>query len=377
VVVVAKVVRSVLGALAAFALLLSFAAGPAALAGAGHSASWGPAHQVLAGPVQLFSSAVDQQGNVHLAIVTASGDLHYATNRSGSWSQHTLLTHGSGIAWSSPAIAVDDQDRVHIAVVKMPSATGTGQQGLGIWYLTDMGRAHGSFPTTPTRLAPDGEGRPRLAAVGGHLYLADVKGWCCTGNGTVQLRTDASGSWTVATVAHGGDFPRIGVGSDGHAQIVYWRTIGQVAVFYGRAATMSGGFQPYRVPGSVAGDEVPKIALGSSGRPTVLWSRWPDHEQDLMVARRTGTGWQPPSTAAVAGVNALYALAVDANNQPLVAFGQANLHARVLHLGTWEDSLVASGQHTVYLETDTLPGGGAVVAWSNSGSNAGVWVSSR
>ena len=152
---------------------------------------------VKAGSFSELAEVVDSTGAIHIAAANDQ-DVWYLTDRTGSWTAKKVFAHTAspgGHLWGQPTIALDDQDRVHIAATRFPYGAGD----IGIFYATDKGHPRGTFGT-PTRIAADGNGEPQLKVYKGHLFLVDVRNWCCVGDGTVVRRTHWTGSWTTATI---------------------------------------------------------------------------------------------------------------------------------------------------------------------------------
>ena len=160
------------------------------------------------------------------------------------------------------------------ASTSLPPGSPTAKATTGIWYASDIGRTRGTFPSGPTRIAPTGNGEPVLKASNGHLWLVDVSGWCCVGDGTVQLRTNVSGSWTVSTIGRGQE-PSFRLGTDHRAQVASQRGDTALGIYYARAATTSGGFSTAPdVPATNAHDNSPVLALSANNKPWVAWTHF-------------------------------------------------------------------------------------------------------
>src|SRR5262249_37263181 len=127
---------------------------------------------VRAGFFTELAETVDATGKVHIAAGN-DRDVWYLTNRTGSWTSVKALVHTAGpdgFFWGQASIAVDGNNRVHIAATRFPHAQG----GEGIFYVTDAGRAQGTFGS-PTQIADSRFGEPQLQVYSGHLYLVAVK----------------------------------------------------------------------------------------------------------------------------------------------------------------------------------------------------------
>jgi len=330
--------------------------------------SWTAPQRAVKGDFDQLSAAVDSHGHVHIA-VTGRGSLFYATDRTGTWTHRVVLAKGSRHSYGQPSIALDENDRVHIAAVRFPS----GEGDKGIWYVSDVGRPHGTFPQTPTKIAPTGNGEPVLKASGGHLFLVDVNGSCCVGDGTVQLRTNVSGSWTVSTVGQGQD-PSFGMGRDGRAQVVFDRNDTQRGIYYGRATSSTGGFTTSRIPGTNGHDSLPLVAVDSVNRPWVAWRHF-SGSLSVVVEHHTSHGWTDPDAAA-SGISPenIMAFDLDTLERPNVSTGNVAVRALLERHGAWQSSTVSPNGQPSWLVLRGALNGGAVVAWTGS---TGVFVSRR
>jgi hypothetical protein len=356
---------------------LVFSLSPAASANvpAGPFTSWSaPTRIVTGGFNDRVSVAVDADGHTYVA-AARQGDLWFATDRTGTWvAERVLIGHQSAF-WGEPSIALDEQDRVHIIVVKESPDALTGD---GIWYLTDKGHARGTFPAAPTEIAPLGSDEPTLKVSGGHLFVADVNGACCGHDGTVELRTNVTGRWTVATIGTG-DEPAFALGTDDLSQVVYSRFGTKPGIFYAKSATVAGGFTHSRVSGTGSTDFVPLIALDESNFPSVAWEHIHGFRFDLMAAQDGVGGWQPSSTAALAlksGTSIDFDL--DSLGRPMLAYGLKSVTVALLKNGTWRLATVAAATHVYALAIRGVPGGHAIVAWTwDESPDEGLWISSR
>lgn len=331
--------------------------------------AWSAPQRVVKGDFDQFSEVVDSHNHVHIA-ASGGGDLYYVTDRTGTWTHKLLLSHGSKSSWGQPSIALDENDRVHIAVGRFPN----GEGDKGIWYLSDVGRARGTFPSTATKIAPTGTGEGALKAAGGHLYLVDVSGWCCLGDGTVELRTNASGSWTVSTVGRGMD-PSFGLGIDGRAQVVFDRVYAQRGIYYGRATTVTGGFVTSKIPATSAHDSLPLLAIDGVNRPFVAYRHFTSGGMSIVVRHNTSHGWTDPDTA-VSGISAenIVAFDLDTLERANVAYGNVAIRALEERSRTWHASTVATNGRPRWLVLRRALNGGEVVAWTGE---TGIFVSRR
>lgn len=367
---VSTIAMTVTLALGAFALPAAASAGREPQVNASPSA-WSAPTRVLAGHFQDISAVVDSHGRVHVAGTTPSGDLWYATDRTGSWTHKQVLKHSASFTYGWPSIALDEHDRVHIALERFPNATGD----LGVWYVTDKGRTRGTFPTSPTRIAPPGNGEPVLKVSDGHLYLVVDKGWCCISPGTLQLRTNVSGHWTVSTIGPGLG-PSFRLGSDHRARVAYTNSSPR-GLWYAVASSPTGGFTRQQVPtatdpADTTIDSVPILALNGSDQPSIVWRHFATAGfQDVRYAWRDASGWHTPvNVASSQPEDDRVGFDVDTHGRPTVAIGGASLRVRVLSGGTWHTSTIASASGVRSIVVRRALKGHSVLAWTDP---IGVW----
>jgi hypothetical protein len=313
--------------------------------------------------------ALDADGHRHVVATSGRGDLWYATDRTGIWmSMRVLLgdTDG-GLAWTRPSVAVDEQGRVHVAVVS--ECTDCAPSAMhGIWYVTDKGRARGTFGA-PRRVAGDMMTDPSLRVIGGVRYLAYHRCLCGPGDTEAPLffKTDRGGRWTKEKVTDYGVSPSLRVTADGQARIAY---AGRHGLRYAAAKTRRGAFPaPARIPGTGGGDS-PSLALGSRGQPQVAWVRY-DRRSQVLYSRSTSAGWVTPR---VLGPGRTVELSIDAAGRPHLISGtsQRVVH-RLLRGGVWERHVIADGIRPDSVDIRAF-GRRASIAWTQEDMPRGVWV---
>ena len=332
-------------------------------------AAFGTPVRAIAGSFADVSEVVDSTNHVH---VVASGrdGVWYATDRTDTWQRTRALTNSSSFSYGQATIALDANDRVHIAATRFPNGAGD----VGIWYVTDKGRARGTFPAAPTKIAPQGNGEPVLKVQGGHLYLVDVKNWCCVGDGTVQLRTNVTGTWTVATVGRGQN-PSFRLGTDGRARVAFQRDDFGAGIFYAIASTPSGGFSHVKLPGTGNPDTNPVLALDASNRARIAWRHFGGGSTvDFLFASQSSGGWGAASTV-VSGrpPEDTMGFDIDTQGRANVADGGASIHDLRLSGGTWHSLPVVASTNVFSLVVRRAFGGHVAIAWADGGG--GVWVS--
>ena len=328
---------------------------------------WSSPLRVVSGGFDAVSEVVDSTNHVHIA-ATGRGGVWYMTDRSGAWTRKKILANTGSFSYVQPSIALDTNDRVFIAVLRVPNAEGD----LGIWYVTDKGRTRGTFATSPTRIAPAGNGMPSLKVSGGHLFLADVRGWCCVGDGQVQLRTNVTGHWTVATLGRG-ENPSLRIGSDGHPRVTFGRGDESMGIYYSVASSASGGFTTKKIPGTNASDVMPLLALDTSNRAHIAWAHQGSSSTAFRYIWQVASGWHAPLTAVG---NRPYSdsmgFDLDTQGRPNVVVGGSSVHDEILMGGSWHQSTVATSTDVGQIVVRRAFNGHTVIVWTDTG---GVFVS--
>ncbi len=358
------------GLLLAFTAATPVLASSPRIAGAALSPlAWSAPERAIKGNFDQFSSVVDSHNHVHIA-VTGGGNLYYATDRTGTWTRKLVLAETNNYTYEQPSIALDENDRVHIAVGKFPN----GEGDKGIWYVSDVGRPRDTFPSKPTKIAPTGNGEGVLKATGGHLFLVDVNGWCCAGEGTVQMRTNVSGSWTVSSIGQGED-PSFRLGTDGSFQVAFDRNDTQPGIYYGRAATASDEFATSKIQGTSVHDSQPLLAIDSANRPWVEFQHFSAGASSIIVQHHTSNGWTDPDTA-ISGISAENAVGFDLDtlDRPNVAYGNVQIWALLERHGVWHKTTIAKNANATWLVLRRALNGGSVVAWTGI---SGIFVARR
>ena len=177
----------------AAALVLLLAVSALGSAPKGPASAWVAPVRVLGGRISDSALVLDSTNHVHAVAVNGSG-VWYITNRTGSWASSLILpvTHAHP-AWTDAAIALDDQQRVHITASPIDDAVPSTT--LGVFSLTDRGRTRGSFPAQPTALASEAAGEASLKVFHDSLDLAYEKFCCYPGPApAILFRTNVSGS---------------------------------------------------------------------------------------------------------------------------------------------------------------------------------------
>ena len=324
---------------------------------------------VKAGAFAELVEVVDSNGAVHIAAGNDQ-DIWYLTNRTGSWTSSKVFAHTAspnGYLWGQPTIALDENDRVHIAATRFPY----GEGDIGIFYATDKGHPRGTFGT-PKRIAADGNGEPQLKVYKGHLFLVDVKNWCCVGDGTVVMRTNWTGSWTTATIGRGQE-PSFRMTTDGFARVAFERCDPPgVGLYFTIASSHKGNFgSAVKVAGTGASDSSPILALRGNDAQ-IVWRHSTGGTGNWKLTYATPSGWH--SFLTVPGSTADMAAAFDVTT---TGFGHIGLAGNDVtdsyRCGTpvtWCTETVASDVAATAIALRRGPHGSVDVAWVQSGD---VW----
>jgi len=372
--------RRELGVLAATAALLVGLAVATPVAAAGSSrvaggtgltpAGFSSPLLLLTGQFQYVSEVVDSTNHVHIAATGRHG-LWYITDRGGSWS-HTMILHDlTNKSYVEPSIALDTNDRVHISVARNACDDCAPGSTTGIYYLTDKGRARGTFPSTPTKIAPHASGEGTLKVANGHLFLSYVNPCCMPGPlPKVLLRTNASGSWTTTQVAPHGDDPSLRVGTDGKPRVTYSRSDG---IHYGAASSPTGSFSVIHVPGTGINDSGARLALDTNNRPHLAWYHDTVSTSDIEYGWRDLSGWSGPTFVLSNPNFGFMTFDLDSLGRPNVALGDQTIRNELRSGGTWHETPVASGVDVRYMAERRAFNGHVAIAWADF--SGGIWLS--
>ncbi len=281
--------RSTVAVMLAMALLLALAVGDVAAV-----TGWTGPTRVFDGPYREVSMDVDTNGKVHAAARGSTG-LWYLTNRSGSWTRSRLTTNPLDGRDVHPTLSIDLDGSVHVAFARYTCLDCAPREDAELLYLTNRGRAGGSFPEDPTFLAIGEE--PSLQVVDGKVYVAHSTCWCRPEQSSAPLgfTTNASGTWTTTTVFDGGKSPSLRVASSGRARIAfidsgYGDGVGQVV--YASAGSSSGAFSISRLDVYYNGRD-PSLRLDGLDRPHIAWTvnEAPSSGGGTYYAKRSGGYW--------------------------------------------------------------------------------------
>ena len=311
---------------------------------------------------------VDPGGHVHLVtsgLHAGKAGLWYGTDRSGAWVFKRILAWSAGTFWVHPSLAIDAAGRVHIAVEKAGCIECTIAPAKGIWYLSDVGRARGTFPAQPIRLTADGTAQPSLRVADGHVFLV-FAGNPDLALKAVKLRTNATGGWTTTIVAAKGTEPALRLGLNGKPRVAY-RVAGGLR--YAVASTLTGGWTRLVVPGTDASDLDPRLSIDDKNGAHVAWVDASDAVPVINHVSRSGGAWSFIMTA-TEGTH--HALSVDKPTKPWVAVADDAVRAVVFTGISWQSITVSpDGGHDVAIKV--LDSGDVIVAWAG-GDPFGLWI---
>ena len=154
--------------------------------------------------------AHDTGGHLHVVYDTDNNTLNHATNASGTWVSRAIGSTGAYYNVQTSAIAIDGQDRIHVAYYDYHVGTlqyATLSSGAWVTAVVDNQGDVGRHVS----IAADAAGRAYIS-----YYDAT--------NGDLKFATNASGNWSAYTVDSGGDVgtgTSIALDSAAHAHISY------------------------------------------------------------------------------------------------------------------------------------------------------------
>jgi hypothetical protein len=350
------------------ALLMGLAGG--APAGAAAPSAFSSPVRVVAGTFTDLALIVDSTNHVHIAATGRQG-VWYVTNRGGAWHRTRILHDLPNMSYFDPSIALDTHDRVFISVARNVCDDCTPGGSTGIYFVTDKGRARGTFPTSPTRIAPVRSAEGTLKVSNGHMFLSYVRPCCIPGPlPRVLVRTNASGTWTTRQVALHGDVPALRIGSDGRPRVSYDRAGG---IYFAVAASPTGAFTTVHVPGTTSDDVGAQLALDANKRPQLTWFHDSLGTGDIRYIRRDAGGWHGPIEVTSNPNFASMAFDLDSLGRPNVALGAHTVRNLVRSGGVWHASPVATGTDVREIVERRAFNGRVVIAWG--AFNGGIFVS--
>jgi hypothetical protein len=336
------------------------------------TAAWSGAVRLAKGSFWDVAVVFDSANHTHVAVAGRSDGkrgIWYFTDRSGTWTHKRILADPSGKAYTEPSITVDSHDRIIIATSRI---YGEGLESDGIFIVSDRGRARGTFPTVPTRVAAAPAAAPSLKAIGTRLALAYLSDRVGIGPyPALRFKTGSLGHWTTTTVAPHAGGPSLRIDSQGRARIAYESTGG---VRYARAGTITGSFSVTRLPGTSVDDYPVALALDSGDQPTIAWvhSATPD---TIRYAHEDGS-WPSPTTVARApALTEVVGISLDSSDVPhiLAAGGSVREETRVGT--TFVEKILATGVDAFGGALRISASGREIVLWAPY--SAGLFMAQR
>jgi hypothetical protein len=318
----------VAGALVLAAASAVSAASPVPQGTVATPATWSVPTRILAGRFDSVSIAVDSADHLHIAATESSKGLYYLTDRSGSWHTKRLLEevpdtqhHGSLHVWEGASITLDEQDRVHIVVTRSSCNDCAPGNYDGVFYLTDKGRARGTFPSAATQIAPAGMFEPTIKESAGRLYVTYAKCACIPEQplGAAWLATRTTGAWTRTKIASHADAPSLRVADTGFAVVAF---NGPSSIQLAEAHSVTGDFTVSTVPGTTINDYQPSLALDSHNAPRIAWIRYTSGAagRGVRYITRGGSTWAA-SREIVHGAADVVGLSLDGGDNPHFVVG--------------------------------------------------------
>ena len=269
------------------------------------------------------SIAVDSNGHVHIAYqrefydwdeMATQFDLKYATNASGTWVISTLEALGSDQVYCS--IAVDSEDRVHIAYSFENSASGwrsnlkyaTNRTGTWIISTIDNSDHVGSYVS----LALDSNDKA-------HISYYDEQ------NRSLKYATDLSGSWEIFILDssggvgdYTGEYSSLAVDSNNRPHIAYHlRIFGDAYLKYAR--NTSGTWEISQLTYNTSRRRFASIAVDSNNHVHIVSS----YETGGLEYRNNITGewtYQYQTIPTVGHVGTNPSISLDRNNKVHIAY---------------------------------------------------------
>ena len=350
--------------------------GPAAAVGAAPAAGWGAPQRVLPGAWTDISAAIDSQGKAHVVAAGAAG-VWYATDRTGGWASKRILHHRSGSEWRGVSLALDEHDRITIALAEgFPSEFGMVPGR--IWSITDKGRPRGTF-AAPVAVTPTGSTDPSLKTPGGHVDLARTGDICvdvCEGAlSRVWYQTDGPTGPIRRRLPGDASSPDLRVDAAGRPRLAYVvRGATNARLVLASAGSRTGPFTTETVA-TQAGDLTPRLILDAAGRPQVAWARDPldVDPPGVFLAQRAGGAW----TVRSIGPGSVVAITVDAADRVHLAIGGGAGVREVLVRSTLATTPIDGTGPVTDVELRYPSAGRALAAYVRTYPDAGVYVTRR
>ncbi len=289
----------------------------------------------------------------------------------GKWSAPINLSKAGEDAWD-PKVAMGPHG---MAVVAWRRTDGTTHQ-----VQTSTRVAYGPWSSPVTLSTVGGDAWDPRVAVGSDSTAIVVWSRSDGSNERVQATTRApNGSWsspvTLSVAGADGLNPQVVVGPDGAATAVWRSWDGGSSRIQTSLRTAKGAWSSPATLSTVSGDVYdPQLAVNSDGMVTAVWSWWNfSHGQIQTSSRPPGGTWTRPKTLSNC---------CDDAQSPRVA---ASSEGRVTAL--WRESLYGTNEHVVaatriadgswsapiIVSEDSLRAYGAQVAAGSDGTVAAVW----
>jgi hypothetical protein len=353
--------RAVLVLLSVVLLAAAWASPGSAMPPVGHAPAWSSTERVLAGDYSEIAMVVADSGVLHVALIDRTG-LWYLSNATSAWRSRLVLRHPAGKDYHSPSIALDEASRVTIAVGRSVCNDCAPSDEDGVFMVTDRGRARGTFPSRPTRVAPYGMTDPSIKTVGGRIYLAYVDCACYPDEYPAPVFVGVrspSGTWTRRKVAPFGWGTSLRVGSDGGARVAFEKGDG---IGFAASRSPNGPYSLTYLQGYASGDHEPSLALDDRDEPHIAWLSWHDDDDDTSLFV-SGPSW-PEGRWVASGSFGSISLSLDQSSAPYVLVGGSP--------GLWAYHLDGGGWRVVNLDDDVRVSDVALRA-SSSGTVA-MWI---
>lgn len=360
--------RSGVAVVAAALLLIVGTAGGTT---ASTSPAWGVSERIAGGQFAWgMDLGVDSARHVHIVMAgmrNGKAGVFYATDRSGSWVTRRIVPWAAGAVYIHPSLAVDANDRIHVSLDRVQCVECTVSRTLGVFYLTDTGRARGTFGA-PVRLTPKGTSQGSLRVAGGHRYLAFAGGWGDTFT-NVRLGTDEDGFWSTSLLSAAGADPFLRLSMGGRPRVVFETATG---LRYARATSVAGAWDIEPVAGTSGASRDPVLSIDAQNGPHLAWVDTSGPTWKARYARRIDGTW---SVTAGLLPSTTVALSVDRPARAWLALGGEEVDVLDGSVGGFSGHTL-DGAPATSTAVKVLDSGAVVVAWVG-GDGPGLWVAWR
>ncbi|MBN1426562.1 fibronectin type III domain-containing protein [Candidatus Fermentibacteria bacterium] len=382
------------------------------------------AEERIGGPDWYVQSALDNQGNIHIAYVSPAMDVFYRRYDGSTWSDSSYLGNSTPcwLTYTYPAIAVGSDLVPHIVY-----GTDTGSyphdlnyftyarasnQACTSWVYTTIGndglrrgtadialdasnQPHMVYKQTNKyspwwhkiiyrdpcgiehvireKWDPQQVVRPRIAYSNGTVHIT----WWETGNNRTNIWYAASPNFTPQQLSNVGyrqyvDSPGIGVAPDGHVEIAYLVADWNGSPYYvGLFSTRPGWTNGVQLTGAAALSEEfedfwpPNVAFHSNGDRYISWYHWAEHEHYYMGPGGTNVFYSPGHIDVCAGAGGAYYLRCAGDPGPMyfqqIAGGGSNVPPTIQMLSPPAQNAEANASYTLSWSDDD-PDNNATIA---------------